>query len=514
MIAAATVFAYWPSLSVPFHFDDYARITGNLPLRSGNWLRGIGQLGGSRVLPSSTIAFNFWLSGENTFSYHLINLLVHLAACGAVFVLATRIAATPRLSGTPVARSPLLFAAAAAAFFACHPLQTQAVTYIIQRSASMAALFYVLGVSAYLSGRLAQSGGKPGSSGTSGGWSFAAALGFAAAALLSKENAVTLPLAVLLAEVAFFGRAHLGRALRLGVMAAPVLALPVVFKLVAWRVRRGVVDGGSAVDGFLAAIFSQGLHTPGALGPLDYFLTQMVVIPRYLALALAPVGQNVDHDIRLATGFDPGVAAGALLLLGLVAVGLWALRSYPVLGFGILWVLVTLSVESSFIPIFDVMMEHRMYLAMPGVAVLFAGGVSWVAARNKRAALVSTVVVVAVLSVLTFQRNRVWQSALSLWTDSVSKSPNKARVHINVGVAHHALDHLEPAIFHYCRAIEIDPEISVARDNIEIAVEQQGRLDDVMAQIEPKQVETQVAMPGAPKGAIVLEYDISTVVCE
>ncbi len=499
---------------MPFQFDDYARITGNLPLRTGNWIRGIGQLGGSRVLPASTIAFNFWLSADDTFTYHLFNLMVHLAACVAVFGLATRIAATPRLSGSAVAKSPLLFAAACAGFFACHPLQTQAVTYIIQRSASMAALFYVASVSAYLSGRLAQTRGASGTLG------FVAALGFAAAALLSKENAVTLPVSVLLAEVAFFGRAHVsrahvsrahvGRALRLGVMAAPVLALPVAFKLVAWRLRRGVGEGHAATGGFIAAIFSQGTHAPGALGPIEYFLTQMLVIPRYFGLTLVPIGQNVDHDIRLAEGFDPGVVAGALLLLALVALGLWALRAVPVVGFGILWVLVTLSVESSFIPIFDVMMEHRMYLAMPGAALLFATALSWVAARSRRLALAALVGVLAVLVGLTFARNQVWQSALSLWTDAVSKSPGKARVHVNVGVAHHALDHLDLAIFHYCRAIEIDPEIPVARDNIEIAVEQQGRLDEVMAEVDPEKVE----MPGAPKGAIVLEYDVSTVVCE
>ncbi len=500
LIATVTVLAYWPSLSVPFQFDDYARITGNWHLHAGNWLRGIGQLGGSRVIPAATLAFNVWLSGDDTTGYHVGNLLVHLAACSAVFCLAHLITRTPRISGSGPAAAPLLFSASAAALFACHPLQTQAVTYIIQRSASMATLFYVACVCFYLCGRLAQGRGRPGKR------YFALAMVCAGAALLSKENAVTLPFAILLIEVAFFGRRHLGRLLRLGFIASPVLALPIVFKILSWRWRRGG-DGDIAL---IDAIFSQGTEMPGAVGPLDYFMTQMLVLPRYLRLALVPVGLNVDHDVPIATGLDAGVVAGASLLVALVAIGIWALRAAPVLGFGILWVFITLSVESSFVPIHDVMMEHRMYLAMPGVALLFASAVTWLWARNRNAALVSAVVIVALLAVLTGARNLVWQSALSLWSDAAVKSPGKARVHINVGVAHHTVENFDAAISHYCRALAIDPEIALARDNIEIALEQQGRLAEVMAELEPKPVR----MPGAPEGTIVLEYDVSSVVCE
>jgi protein O-mannosyl-transferase len=505
LVAAITVIAYWPSLSVPFQFDDYARISGNMQLRAGNWTRAIGQLGGARVLPASTLVFNYWLSGDETRSYHVVNLAVHLAATGAVFWLALLLARAPRLSASRLAGDPLFFAAAAAAFFACHPLQTQAVTYIIQRAAAMAAMFYLACVGAYLAGRLAQD--RHGAA--AGRRYFAMALLCAAAALLSKENAVTLPLAVLLVEVACFGRRHVGRLLRVGLLATPFLAIPIVWKIATWGARGDATSGGS-LRRLLDAVFAQGMESPPAVGFSSYLLTQMLVVPRYLRLLLLPVGLNVDHDVRVATGLDAAVFAGAVLLLALLALGLWALRRAPLIGFGILWLFIALSVESSLIPIHDVMMEHRMYLAMPGPALLFAAGLVSVRRRHRRLAASALVGCAVLLAAMTFARNQVWQSALGLWSDAAAKSPNKARVHVNVGVAHHGRDELDAAIRHYCRAIEIDPDIALARDNIEIALEQQGRLDDVLARLRPRRV----AMPGAPAGAVVLEYDPSEVVCE
>jgi len=78
------------------------------------------------------------------------------------------------------------------------------------------------------------------------------------------------------------------------------------------------------------------------------------------------VGLNVDHDVRIATSLDAGVVAGALLLVALLSIGVYWLRTRPALGFAVVWFFVALSVESSLIPIHDAMMEHRMYLAMPG----------------------------------------------------------------------------------------------------------------------------------------------------
>lgn len=503
-ILAVTAAAYVPSFSVPFQFDDYARISENWNLRAGNWLRGMAQLGGSRVVPAMTLAFNFWLSGEETWSYHAVNLAVHLSASAAVFWLAWLIAQTPRLAGSAAARRPCLFAGAATAVFACHPLQTQAVTYIIQRVAAMAALFYVAAVAAYVAARLAQvhRRGNPRAR-------FAVAVVCAGVALLSKENTVSLPLAIALVEVTCFGRRHLRRLARMGLLLAPLLTLPVLWKLLAQRGRGEAVSGVGTLGELFAALFAQGGDAATGVGSIEYFRTQMLVLPRYLKLVVLPVGLNVDHDVRVASSLDGGVAAGAALLLVLLAAGCWACRQRPAIGLGMLWFFIALSVESSFLPIHDAMMEHRMYLAMPGPALVFAAGITHLATWSAGAAVAAVVTVTGVLAPMTYARNQVWQSALSLWSDAVGKSPDKARVHINVGVAYHGDGELDAAIAHYCRALQLDPEIAVARDNIEVALDQQGRLDDIIEAMEPRRVE----LPDAPAGSIVLEYDPSRVVC-
>src|SRR6185503_18355598 len=143
----------------------------------------------------------------------------------------------------------------------------------------------------------------------------------------------------------------------------------------------------------------------------------------------------------------------------------FALRRAPLVGFGILWIFVALSVESSILPIKDVMVEHRMYLAMPGIA-LMAGLVFVAALRAYRMpALVGAASCVVVLVSLTIAGNEVWRTHLGLWQDALAKSPGKARVHANLGTALHDLGRLDEAIAEYCAALAIDPNHDVAKTN-------------------------------------------------
>jgi tetratricopeptide (TPR) repeat protein len=207
---------------------------------------------------------------------------------------------------------------------------------------------------------------------------------------------------------------------------------------------------------------------------LGYFATQCTVIPRYLALVFLPWGFNVDPDVPFAAGVSPAVLAGFVFLAGLAVAGFSAARRWPLIGFAVLWVFVALSVESSFLPISDPMMEHRMYLAMLGIVLAVSAIFVGLFARFPRPAAVVAVTAVAVLISLTIARNEVWRSSLSLWQDALEKSPNKARVHVNVGASLHQLDRLDDAIRHYCRALELDPHNREAEYNLEAAVEARG----------------------------------------
>jgi hypothetical protein len=507
LVSAAAFAAYIPSFSVPFQFDDYARLIENVQMHQGNIWKGIGWLGGgARLIPSSTMVLNYNLNGEDTFGYHVVNFLIHLFTTLGVFQLALQLCATPFLRNSWPAEHRLVLATAAALLFACHPIQTQSVTYIIQRSAAMATLFYVWSIVFYVGAR----NRKIEARGRGTGSRLLVAAALAVCAVLSKENAVTLPLALLLTAWVFYGVHRSWRAyLPFALACLVVLAIPVVWKIATWAPMSPDAESVPFVQRILRGLFQQGEAPDQRIGPLDYFLTQCTVLPRYLKLLLWPAGLNVDHDVAVTRGITPAVVTGFATMTALLAFGFAAVRRWPLAGFGILWFFVTMSVESSFLPIIDVMMEHRLYLAMPGIVLVAATGFVWLFDRQRQVAAVVGVVLLVLLPSLTFARNRVWGSAMSLWTDALSKSPNKARVHVNVGVANHAEGRLDEAIRHYCRALEITPSINLARDNIEIALDQQGKLEAVIEEL----IKTAQPVNGSREGGIMFEYDVSEHAC-
>jgi hypothetical protein len=477
LIAAAAGIAYAPSFIVPFQFDDYARILDNAPLQQGQWLTALYWLGAARVLPSLTIIGNYLLSGDRVFSYHAVNFALHLSATLGVFVLARLLCRGRRLRGSTAAHQPLVVAGVAALIMACHPLQTQAVTYIIQRAAVMSALFYVWAVACYVRGRLAQAGDAGGRPIV---W-FVATVVLSGCALLSKENAASLPFALLLAELVVIGGRPTPRMLGVGAAVAAVLVLlPLAWKVATWHPLPGAPVPTSWLGYAWTAILDQGTE-PSAATPYTYLLTQLTVIPAYLRLIALPWGLNVDHDVALASGWNAAAGGGLVLLVALVAVGLYAARHVPLVGFGILWIFVALSVESSVLPISDPMMEHRVYLAMPGVGILVGGAAGWVYARQPRLAAAIVAVLACALVGLTYARNLVWQSPLSLWLDAAEKSPRKARVLVNYGVALHGAGQYDAAARQYCRALALDPGTALAADNLELALGAQGKLDNIAA---------------------------------
>jgi protein O-mannosyl-transferase len=500
VVSAAAAFAYAPSFGVPFQFDDSARLGGNWPLQHGGFLQALLWLGNSRLVPALTLVLNYRLGGFNPVGYHVVNFAVHLITTVGVFELALALCRTPRLRGGWPAHRSLLLATAAALLFACHPLQTQAVTYIIQRYASMAALFYVWAVVCYLRVRNRYAGVE---SGRPAPYIVATAL-LAACAALSKENAASLPAALLLTEWVGYGFPRNRRAIAIGAaLLIVVLALPLGSRLLFWQpyVPRDTPSTVPLSGRLAEVILAPRASVPGRPSPLTYLLTQATVLPRYLRLVVLPWGQNIDHDVPLARSLSAPVVAGGAFLAGLAFLGLWQVRRRPLLAFAICWFFITLSVESSLFPISDVMMEHRMYLPMAGLALggawLFTAAAAWA----PRGALAAGAVVVAGLVTLTIARNVVWRSPLTLWLDAADKSPGRARSHVNLGAVYHVIGRLDDAFVHFCRALAIDPDDTVASDNLEIVLEAQGKLDQVAVR----------AVERRPDGSVLLETaDVSS----
>ena len=320
-------------------------------------------------------------------------------------------------------------------------------------------------------------------------------------AMKTKEIAFTLPIAVALYELAFFDGTV--RLLRL----APVLATLPVIPLTTLAARGA---GASSVLAGLAE--STRVDTP--IARLDYLTTQLVVVVKYLGLLVFPSGQTVDHDVPVFRSLsEPRVAASLALLAGLALLAALLYRwtraarapapSIPaarLAGFGIAWFFLALLVESSLIPISDLMYEHRVYLPSVGLLVAAATALAALARRlpgvdAARTTVLAGALVAIVLSVVTLSRNEVWADDLSLWSDAALKSPRKPRPFVNLGTALALSGRRELGASVLRQAVVLDPGSSYARSQLAAALLSLGR----NAEAEPELREVLRSAPGDPE---------------
>ena len=217
------------------------------------------------------------------------------------------------------------------------------------------------------------------------------------------------------------------------------------------------------------------------------------MIVTYLRLLVLPIGQNLDYDYPVFRSFfDPQVLLSFLFLISIALSALYLLyrsqtrtRDAAVIAFGILWFFLTLSVESSIVPIPVVISEYRLYL--PSVGVFLAGTVAAFllleALRSRRAknvALVALMGVPFVLSVATYRRNALWESKVSLWEDVVEKSPSLVYPRNNLGIAYIEAGRSDAAIQQFQAALAIKPDHATAQSNLGVLYAQRGRFDEAM----------------------------------
>jgi tetratricopeptide (TPR) repeat protein len=465
LVVTVGAVAYSNTFAVPFQFDDLVVITAEPSITAFH-----PSLLSRRFLGDLSFALSYRWFGERTAGYHVVNLLVHLANALLVLRLVRQLWRTDPLRESTWSGRAEPIALLAALLFVAHPMQTQAVTYIVQRYASLAAMFFLASVSSYVAFRLAKAWG------VALGW-YAAFLAAAVAACWTKENAVVLPLAVVAVEWSFFEAPLRRRALWFSpFLAAGALA---VVAALASGLTLTRLDAMTRVD----------TDMPRA----DYFLTQLRVVATYLRLLVLPVGQNLDPDVAISRSLaEPGVLLAGGLHLALLAGTVLALRrglrgdgAWRLVGFGGVWFYVTLLVESSFIPIVDVAYEHRVYLPSFGPFLAFAAMMAGAPAlRPTRRFLAVAALLVAVLTGATLARNRVWRSPLALWSDVVAKSPHKPRPINNLGIAVMDQGDLPGAAALFERALREDPSYAKAYFNLGEARQKAGDCEQAIPPFE------------------------------
>ncbi|MDP3919342.1 MAG: tetratricopeptide repeat protein [Candidatus Omnitrophota bacterium] len=454
-IVCLGVIIYANTFQSSFHLDDFRRITRNTAVHDFSDSSAIWEAHKQRFFTYWTFALNHHFHGDDVLGYHLANTGIHIAAALAVFFLVCLLYRTPAMKERFSEDEGKLLALFSALIFLCHPLQTQAVTYVIQRLASLSGLCYLIVVLFYLRGRL-----------TGEWWNFAVALAAGILAVFSKESTYTLPFAIILCEVFFFKGGSYSKRTAL----AALLFIPVI-----------VVYFAAFHDRFASGGIAAATSLGEALPRGQYLLTQINVLRTYIRLLFVPLGQSVDYDYPSTTSLANVPTLFSLaFLLGWAAAAVIVYRKHRILSFGIAWFFLALSVESSVIPIEDIIFEHRLYLPLFGFALAIPYGAGLILKRRQDLVVLLSIIV-ALLALLTFARNRVWKDEISLWKDTTQKSPGNARAFMNLGNAYMQRKMFDKAIPVTARAVELDPDDIYARINHGMAYEMMGRLDEALA---------------------------------
>ncbi len=389
----------------------------------------------NRPLSYFALAFNKKLSGESVFGYHLFNLIIHLITSILVYFLSLLIIKQIFTRHEKIRAYPHLFALFIAFVFLCHPIQTQAVTYVVQRMTSMSALFYLGSVFFYLKVRLSFLSNRKL---VYSSLYFFVMIVTGVASLLSKQIAVTLPLAYLLVEF-YFIRKENGK-----------------------RFNKYLISVSIAI-GLLILIFVIAGYLPketSEISRYQYFSTQQRVILKYVQLLVIPISQNLDYEFTISSslwGIDE--LTGLFVILSLLVSIFTLYRKYPLISFGIAWFFISLLLESSVIPIRDVIFEHRLYLPMFGFSIAFGAFLfEFLKTVKERHLKMAFAIVIILLGSLTYARNIVWKNNYNLWYDVVQKSPNKLRPRLNLGVEYLQMFKAKKAIEQFNIAEKIDPE--------------------------------------------------------
>ncbi|MDZ4184988.1 MAG: tetratricopeptide repeat protein [Desulfuromonadales bacterium] len=463
LIVGIGLIAYANTFSVPFYFDDLSCIVENPVVHDLSNLRHLGdywQLGiaedirnniVTRFVTYLTFAANYKLHGLEVGGYHLVNLLLHLANA----LLFYHLVRLTRNSVPVQADQSDNLALIVALLFVAHPIQTTAVTYILQRFAVLATFFVLVTLCTYvLSVRASAPGWRK-------GW-YAVALIATVLAMYTKEIAFTLPLLVALFDWTFLPGELRQRLRRLAPFFATMLLLPLTVMTLASVSEVTSQSSTNALD----------LVNLGHGSRWSYLFSQWPVIITYLRLLLFPAGLRLEYDVpRYTSLFEPAVLTSGLLLTTLLSLGLWLLyrsrvdtaaaASRRTIGFGVVWFFITLAMESSFIPLDDLLFEYRLYLPSCGFILALTAGADLLRQRLVlQAELVKITVacLILVLTTATILRNRTWQDEIVFWQDNVSKSPNPARPRCNLAYLYREQGDLSRAIAELEIAGRLNPD--------------------------------------------------------
>ena len=449
---------YSNTFTAPWFFDDLPNIVNNPPLHIDNlmpdtlWRTFFAKpfQSGSLYRPVAclSLALNWFIGQDHTVGYHIVNTIVHWLTAIILYLTIVQLFCSPALKNSQPPEGVYFIALLAAGLWAVNPVQTQAVTYIVQRMASLAGMFYVASLYSYVCARLE----------TKRRFQFryfSVCILSYLLAVGSKENAVILPLSLLLVEYVFFmptGKAAKNRYL----IILSVISLLIVSAGLVYLHQKGL----------FVNFFDPAGSRP--FSPYERLLTESRVIFYYLSLIYYPMPTrlSIDHDFTLSTSlFSPWTTALAIVaVLVLVILACRLVRKTPLVSFALLFFFLNHLVESTIFPL-ELIFEHRNYLPSLFVFLPLAAGLHTMLTHystNNRFIYICCIGVVSLLIIGlgmgTYYRNMTYASSEALWRDALKKAPLSARALSNLGInagwkKEKSLEKLQEALFLNHRAL-------------------------------------------------------------
>jgi protein O-mannosyl-transferase len=479
VLVLAALAAYHNTFQVPFLYDDIVSIVRNRTIHDPGNLKDVltpvagGFAVSGRPVLNLSLALCYAVSGREVWSYHVFNLLIHILAGLTLLGIVRRTLQNPGIAGQ-LQQDATPLALAVALLWTLHPLQTESVTYIIQRSESLMGLFFLLTVYGFIR---AASSSRP--------WPWRvltvlACLGGTG----TKEVAVIAPVLVFLYDRTFVAGSFRE----------------------AWRRRRWLhVSLGATWLPLACLVARTGWDRGGLFGVLEsappwmYWLTQFKAVVVYLKLAFWPHPLVFEYGM-FRMGFREAAPFASIVLL-LVAATAVALVRRPAVGFLGAWFFAILAPTSIVLSRIQMIVEHRMYL--PLAAVIAATVVALHALLNLRPApgnivdssrrqpwlqrrlpVAISLALAVPLGLATERRNRVYQDEVTLWQEAVARVPTSASAQGGLGYALYMRNRAEEAVHHFQIALELDPTRVDTQFNAGLTYASLGRPADAIRHYE------------------------------
>lgn len=436
VLAAVTILIYSNTFNSDWHMDDQPNIVNNKSLHIENlmpetiWQTFFSNQGRAephlyRPLACLTFAINWYIGKDNVFGYHLVNIGFHVATAIAIYFLFLRLLGLLYRSDKQKADYIHNVSLLAAVLWAINPIQIQAVTYIVQRMAVMAAFFYVLSMHYYVKARTSPSTRQQFN------YAFFCILWFLCA-LGSKENAIVLPFSLVLMEWVFFQKA---RTDFLGwpttwVVGSVIVLITIIMVL--------ILTSGNPIESM------RGWYHYRPFSLEERLISQPRVVLGYLSQIFYPISGrfSIAHDITLSKSLlHPWPTLPAIgIIISMITSAFLLAKRYPVLSFAILFFFLNHVIESSLLAL-EIVFEHRNYLPSLFLFLPIASGIYSLLQKIRNDNLfihgimvIALTFMIASVGLSTYSRNQAWASGITLWSDAAQKAPNNLRPLVTLGI--------------------------------------------------------------------------------